>query len=135
MLSMSWLRATWMLYVKLLGSTKKFWSATTARNRRSTRRDRLGSTGDVRIPAGIDGGLTVEAFLRKLRVFGDEVGAETIGRSGRQRRRVVVGHLRLDDVGEACSGPLLGPRFTTNAPVSTSYSSSTSPEVRTFEIS
>ena len=36
---------------------------------RSTRRDRLGSTGDVRIPAGIDGGLTVEAFLRKLRVL------------------------------------------------------------------
>ena len=52
---------------------------------RSTRRDRLGSTGDVRIPAGIDGGLTVEAFLRKLRVFGDEVGAEAVGRSGRQR--------------------------------------------------
>ena len=78
---------------------------------RSTRRDRLGSTGDVRIPAGIDGGLTVEAFLRKLRVLRDEVGAETIGRSGRQRRRVVVGHLRLDDVGEACSGSLLGFAF------------------------
>ena len=44
-------------------------------------------------------------------MFGDEVGAETIGRSGRQRRRVVVGHLRLDDVGEACSGPLLGLAF------------------------